>query len=193
MLVALASALTGCRSNLDRAIGLASARNQILQRPPTRERNFVRHPRTGRVFEESNGLFLGDGTFVRDGVQREWWPEGALRSERWYVQDLPRGLWVHYWRNGALRLVHRHDPDRATPYVAWHPNGAVAARGQAVSALRVGPWTLYHEHGALRASGSYAGGVRVGAWVLYDRDGVWSERGSYRNGVRVGEWETRTP
>lgn len=194
--VALAAAvltLAGCRSRLDRAVDLATARNAVLRRPATREQNFVRDRRTGEVLEEINGVFLGDGTFIRDGVQREWWPGGVLRSERWYVDDLPEGLWVDYWRNGSLRRVHRHDRDRATRYVSWHPNGVIAARGQAISGLRVGHWILRREHGALLAEGAYAGGARTGPWVLYDRDGVWAERGSYRGGARVGEWEWRTP
>lgn len=168
---------------------VATARNARLAAPPAREHFFVRDPVTGAPEREVSGLYRPDGALIRDGVQREWYPGGALRDELFFEMDTPRGTWRRFWRNGALRFVHEHDPRLPTPMVFWHPNGVVAAKGEAISGLRVGPWVERWPNGALRSKGAWSAGNEAGEWSYYDESGRLVERGRFRSGVKVGEWE----
>lgn len=194
LLALLAGSLAlGCRSKLGVAVGVATERNRALGAPPKREHFFVRDPGSGTPSEEVSGLYRSDGTFIRDGVQREWYSNGALHWERWFERDVPVGVWTRYWKNGGLRFVHEHDPSAATPMVVWHPNGVVAAEGNAIAGLRVGPWTERWPNGALRSTGEWDAGGEAGLWEYFDESGALTARGRYRSGVRIGEWERPEP
>ena len=61
---------------------------------------------------------------------------------------------------------------RHGPFMAYHPNGALASEGSYVHGKEHGPWRDYHENGQLAAEGEYADGVEVGTWHYWDASGA---------------------
>lgn len=74
---------------------------------------------------------------------------------------------------------------REGTWVYYHPDGAVAARGQYVNGRLHGPWEVYWPDGRQRARGKYRLGYRDGAWKLWNADGSPdpAEAGEYDAGV----------
>lgn len=176
--------------------GLASA--CLVQRPPpdapsvsaTRETRQSRFP-DGTPRSEWHVLAWPDGRVERDGPEREFHPNGTLRSEGRFAHGVPVGVWRTWFADGRPRS----EVDFGTPGSSaltrerfWHPNGALAAEGPAVAGVREGAWSYWSEAGLLLRAGAYRAGRRDGPWVFYGPDGSERARGSYELGVRVGSW-----
>jgi hypothetical protein len=146
--------------------------------------------RTGKVIEFSERRRLASGRTVKDGVERRWYADGALRSERFYDQGEPTGRWKSWWEDGALRSDYTFHPlGEPTVMTWWHPNGRLSAQGPARRGTREGEWTYWYEDGTVREQGSFVLGVKDGEWSFFWEDGSLRSRGRYANGDRVGQWE----
>jgi len=146
--------------------------------------------RTGKVVEHSERTRLEDGRSVKHGVERRWYPNGALRSERYFDEGEPTGRWKSWWEDGSLRSDYTFHPlAEPTLMTFWHANGRRSAQGMARRGTREDEWTQWYENGVVREHGTYLLGVKDGEWTYYWEDGSLRSRGRYANGERVGNWE----
>lgn len=60
---------------------------------------------------------------------------------------------------------------RHGPFVAYHPNGAIASEGNYVQGVESGSWRDYHDNGRVAAEGMYTDGVETGVWRYWNSDG----------------------
>ena len=60
-------------------------------------------------------------------------------------------------------------------------------QGKIKDGKRHGPWVKYHENGQLSAKGTFKDGGRDGPWVWYNEDGTVDEEytGPFKDGVKV--------
>ncbi len=176
--------------------GLASA--CLVQRPlpdapsasATRELRQSRFP-DGTPRSEWSVLAWPDGRVERDGVEREFHPNGTLRSEGSFAHGVPVGVWRTWFADGRPRSeVDFGSPDASTTTRErfWHANGQLAAEGPAAGGVREGPWSYWSENGLPLRAGAYRAGRRDGPWVFYDSRGSKRAEGSYELGARVGSW-----
>jgi len=134
-------------------------------------------------------LFEG-GKIVPHGRDTEWYPDGVVRSERFFENGEPTGKWTTAWPDGSPRSECSFtDPPRSRPMLWWHENGVLSTEGTARNGVREGTWTSYHANGVKSMQGDYAGGKRQGEWSFWNQDGELVERGEFQAGVRVGDWK----
>jgi antitoxin component YwqK of YwqJK toxin-antitoxin module len=146
-----------------------------------------------RPKSETGWLLLGDGTSVKDGVERRWYENGNLEYERHWTRDRPSGLWRSWFESGAQRFEHHHDPERATTMTWWHESGAISSRGDARAGVREGTWRGDHPGGTRAFEGAFVANRRDGFWTFWYPDGSLETSGHYRQGERVGVWENHAP
>ena len=60
---------------------------------------------------------------------------------------------------------------RETPYIQYHKDGSVWAKGQKVDGVDVGYWEWFRVDGTKMRSGTFENGQQVGEWTTYDKQG----------------------
>ena len=102
------------------------------------------------------------------GVWREWYPTGVLRSELTFDSGQPDGLWSD-----------------------WYEDGAPRSHGEYVDGEETGPWRFWHPDGGLAEQGSMRGGARDGAWSGWHPNGRDHYRRVYEQGSLLSwqEWD----
>jgi len=165
-----------------------------LERPPPTSSVEVErsnHPGGQHLRREAQVLVWSDGRRERHGFEREYFPDGTLREERFYEHDRSTGVWRSWYRDATPRSEVDFGDGRApAPSRYWHPGGQLAAEGPTLAGIRVGHWDFWSESGEPLRAGSYVDGLRDGHWTFWE-DGLLSAEGDYRAGQRVGRWRIR--
>ncbi len=60
---------------------------------------------------------------------------------------------------------------KAEPYIKYHRDGSVWAKGQMLDGVQEGYWEWFRKDETIMRSGSFLEGKQVGEWITYDRDG----------------------
>jgi antitoxin component YwqK of YwqJK toxin-antitoxin module len=63
------------------------------------------------------------------------------------------------------------EPGRVEPYVKYHKDGSIWAKGTTVDGVPTGYWEWFRKDGTKLRSGHFENGYQVGEWITYDRDG----------------------
>ena len=72
------------------------------------------------------------------------------------------------------------------PYVAYHPNGKLAAQGQFENGLKVGLWTFFDESGVLESTSEFKDGGWHGQRIKYFPNGKPERVEEYKDGRKNG-------
>ena len=83
-----------------------------------------------------------------DGLQKVYFPNGALKYIRSYTMGKKDGVWTELYPNGAKR--------RLRSYKQGIPHG---------------PWNTWFSNGQIESTGTYQQGRREGAWMFYTKKG----------------------
>jgi len=172
----------------------------------------------GYVFK--NGTMIGEGITndegLRDGPWKEYYPNGALKSEGLYDEGKRIGQWKFYHPNGQLEQIGSYNKEgkedgqwtwyyangnllREESYfngmidghsVEYEKDGTVIAEGDYIEDRRNGNWVFnYGDH---KSEGEYFDGMRNGLWKNYYSDGTLSFEGSFiednPNGKHTWYW-----
>lgn len=60
---------------------------------------------------------------------------------------------------------------RSTPYILYHNDGSIWAKGQTTNGKEDGHWTWFRKDGTKMRSGYFKNGKRIGKWTTYDIKG----------------------
>jgi hypothetical protein len=82
----------------------------------------------------------------------------------------------------ALWCERERDGVQHGPYVAWHPNGAVAESGRYANGQRQGTWTRFWQSGGRRAQVHFDGGQEHGVLLVWDELGRQEREIRYEHG-----------
>jgi antitoxin component YwqK of YwqJK toxin-antitoxin module len=108
------------------------------------------------------------------------------------------GLWTWFGTGGVKEYQANYVKNNANgPAIAWHPNGAVKARGTFRDGWLSGPWISYWDNGQVRSKGRAEGNEyerndikhprKVGQWVYLNKDGSLHHANNYVNNASVGQ------
>ena len=166
----------------------------------------------GAIFDQdelvAEGITLKDGT--KDGVWREFWPNGQVRAEGLYESGLREGIWTFYritsekeqegnYRQGVFHgtwtwwyldgEIHREeDYTRGKldgEFLELDTVGGVLVKGTFVGGDPEGPW-IRNVHNHLE-EGNYLSGQKDGVWRMTDASDVVRFEGMYSFGQPVGK------
>jgi len=190
LLATLLACSPGCRSKLDLPKGDAPP---AAQEPDPTGRADVRREFdevTGKLVHESAILVVPGRGAIKHGVERVWYPSGALHWEREFRYGKPSGVWRSWWENGQPRTeCYYFGPDVERTMTFWREDGKLAAQGPACDGSRRGRWKLWWSSGQLSDQGEYRGGFREGPWEAWSEDGKRRFEIVYERSVRVSKRE----
>ena len=142
---------------------------------------------TGNVVRRWSIRYAANGQAFLDGPELLYWPDGALRAERNWVDGEATGLWKSFYANGTLKMRVSH-VDYPTSMVFFHPDGTVSAQGLASKGVKNGDWAHFHSDGSLSHQGAYVRGMKQGTWTYYHPGGGLAKRGNYLDAHATGDW-----
>jgi antitoxin component YwqK of YwqJK toxin-antitoxin module len=142
------------------------------------------------------GVIIGEGVFTdageKEGLWKEYYPDGKLKATGVYNKDEREGVWKFYYPSGQLEQVGAYlngEPDSVWKW--YHANGQLMREENFYNGLSDGLMTEYNADGKVIIQGDYIEGKREGKW-FYD-EGDNRDEGEYVEGMRNGLWESFYP
>ena len=122
----------------------------------------------------------------RQGSWKYYYPNGEIREEINYVNNLMEGHNTKYFQGGKMQIEANYLGGRKDgEYKRYFLSGQVAVEGEYVYGQRDGKWTDYYEDGQTKSEREYKKGIRDGSWKSYDRKGNLLSDITFKNGVDV--------
>ncbi len=138
------------------------------------------------------GILVGEGVYDEEGVKQGLWKEyydsGELRSEGKYEDGVRVGEWKFYYKNTKLEQKGKYIKGKPEGDWRWfHENGNPWREEVFSKGKEDGPAIEYNDTGLVVAKGEYIEGEREGPWIF--EYGDYKEEGSYKDGLEDGEWK----
>ncbi|MEM7552026.1 MAG: membrane-binding protein [Bacteroidota bacterium] len=120
---------------------------------------------------------------IREGSYRSYFYSGKLKSEGFYVNNKPAGIWTYYFENGNPKMEGEiRNLSNFGHWVYYHENGRKKMEGKMIEGKRDGPWKFYYETGEQKSEGEFLNGIREGLWSYFYEQGELKAQAFYRNG-----------
>jgi antitoxin component YwqK of YwqJK toxin-antitoxin module len=145
----------------------------------------------GYIFK--SGQVIGEGIIddegLRDGAWREYYPNGAVKSEGNYNKGKRIGQWKFYHPNGQLEQIGSYNKDgKEDGTWTWYfATGDLLREESYFNGMIDGYSVEYDEYGVVIAEGEYIEDYREGLWKF--NYGDHKSEGEYLNGMRHGKWK----
>jgi antitoxin component YwqK of YwqJK toxin-antitoxin module len=125
----------------------------------------------------------------RQGPWQGLYPNGVMRYQGQFVDDMPTGTFRYYYTDGALRAELHHQPGKETvAAIYFHRNRQRMAVGQFSNNQRVGLWRFFSDMGVKLAENHYQNGLLQGQAITFFPQGTIAETVEYRSGQKHGDW-----
>ena len=146
----------------------------------------------GYLFEEGWLRYEGitDMNGLRQGLWKEYYPTGELRSQGKYKNSKPIGQWKFFFPDKTVEIVgdYNQKGQKHGEWVWFYPSGDTMTVSYYEDGDLDGPYVEYDEEGQPVTRGEYVAGYEEGVW--YYRNGTSVETGRYDGGKRTGLWTT---
>ncbi|MEZ5198610.1 MAG: hypothetical protein R2764_20160 [Bacteroidales bacterium] len=145
----------------------------------------------GYIFRQ--GKVVGEGIIdeagIKDGSWKEFFANGALKSEGIYDKGKRIGEWKFYHPNGQLEQVGSYNKDGKEDgaWLWYFATGELLRDESYFNGMIDGLSTEYDEYGSVIAEGEYIEDYREGKWVF--NYGDHKSEGEYLSGARDGMWK----
>ena len=149
----------------------------------------------GYVF--NNGFLRYEGITDHDGKRqglwKEYYPNGELRSIGKYLNSIMVDEWKFYFEDKRIEMVGSYNKKgkKVGEWLWYYPDGSPLTIENYVDGDLDGPYVEYDEEGKELSKGEYIVGEKDGAWVY--RYGEMLEKGSYDDGRQNGTWRVSYP
>lgn len=122
----------------------------------------------------------------QDGVVKDYYPSGALKSEEAYQRGQLQGISKAYYESGALLAeVHYKDGKQHGPFTAYYESGAKKAEATYQDGKEEGIVRGFYEDGTLMRESTFTAGVLNGSAKQYYPSGALHIEDTVRNGTVV--------
>ncbi len=135
-------------------------------------------------------LLLAVGfTACNDGIKRERWDDGAIKSELRYEGELLNGVSKWYFQNGNLQVQANYvDNKLEGKLTRWHEDGIVSEECWYKSGVRDSLRRSYSAKGVLVSEEHYTHGELNGEVKKWYENGQVFMEGQYADGMLDGSW-----
>ncbi|MFI1744392.1 hypothetical protein [Thalassobellus sediminis] len=147
------------------------------------------------VYKEyyKNGALKVECTYVnnkRSDVYRLFYDTGELKSEVVYVKGLKQGVFNQFFKNGKLKLESFYIDDKLSGlWSQYYESGEKKWEVEYLNDSREGFYKQYHENGKLKVEGVNIQYYKNGKEKQFDQNGNLVWQGSYIDGQFDGVWE----
>ena len=153
-----------------------------------------------------------DKNKLKQGIWKEFYPNGKLHFERMYVDDQLNGYYKEYEENGNLRFAIRYENGKVINDApnesesidirnVFDENGVLISSGPYKDNIPVGIHRAYASDGSVSSAKIYDNsgnvistgiindkGEKSGDWKDYYSSGELRDEGKYENNMRTGSW-----
>ena len=144
----------------------------------------------GYVFADGILRYEGitDMNGLRQGLWKEYYPSGELRSKGKYKNSRPVGIWKFYFEDKTVEIEGEYNSkgQKTGAWVWFYPNGDTMTVANYDDGDLEGSYVEYDEQGKPLVKGQYVAGLEEGGW--YYRNGTSEETGKYEGGRKEGLW-----
>jgi antitoxin component YwqK of YwqJK toxin-antitoxin module len=146
----------------------------------------------GYVF--ANGIVRYEGITDEDGKRqglwKEYYPTGELKSMGHYVNSNQEGDWKFYFENQKVEVEGRYKNGKKDGSWYWfYQNGETLQEENWDNGKLDGDFFEYNEAGEIIVKGEYLEGTEEGEWFYIQGNAI--EKGVYYDGMRTGLWTTK--
>jgi antitoxin component YwqK of YwqJK toxin-antitoxin module len=127
-------------------------------------------------------LVMESNPLVREGLSREYYKSGKLRSETNYIANEASGKFAFYSEDGSLAMEGTlKNGLRDGRFTEWHPDGRVKIECGYKNGHLDGSWSEYYDADGSpkKLEAHYSYGALTGRYVLYKIDGLIKEERHY--------------
>lgn len=168
-------------------LDVASETNLFMEPNPCNCRGTIKIHQTCydemQVYSQSCGIC----TSLRNGTFRTYWPNGRLRTENNYVDELFHGPQKYYLETGELLKEEQYEQDALRSLKSYYRNGNLEVELTCDWAEEVhGFYKKYYENGYLKSRVMYEYGKREGLFKSYNEDGYLKFVAYYTRGKFEG-------
>jgi antitoxin component YwqK of YwqJK toxin-antitoxin module len=107
-------------------------------------------------------ILSGQNPEAKNGVYYSHYPNGELKAEYSFVNNLPDSQWKYYDENGIIVEI------RSYRMGEFH-----------------GTWKTFNKHGILTSIAHYKNNLKHGTWIIKDDDGEWVYKIEYDDGEKI--------
>jgi antitoxin component YwqK of YwqJK toxin-antitoxin module len=146
----------------------------------------------GYVF--ANGILKYEGITDEDGKRqglwKEFYPTGEIKSEGNYVNSNKEEVWKFYFENQKIEVKGKYKNGKKEGTWYWYyPNGELLQEENWSKGKLDGAFFEYNENGEIIVKGAYFEGTEEGEWLYIQGNAI--EKGVYYDGMRTGLWTTK--
>ncbi len=135
-----------------------------------------------------------DAKGKKQGAWAKTWPNGKLRYEGAFKDDLPKDTFKHYNEDGQLTTIQVYAPNGIDSRAQhFHADGSLMAVGKYAGKEKDSTWTYYDSEGKTRKVEQFRSGKLHGEQITYFDNGQPSEKAIYENGTITGVRKTWFP
>ena len=141
---------------------------------------------TKKMMENQQGMPKAGDT-IPDGIIKEYYENGRVKTIRTYKQGVPEGISQFYYDNGDPMFTHNYSNGNKDGLSRWYyRNGMVKYEYEYKGGLLDGMIYKYYQSGKLAAAWTYRNGKREGTTTSYNRDGSIKAEWNYRSDTLDG-------
>lgn len=151
-----------------------------------------------------------DNLGKKRGKWMEFYDNGMVAKEGYYMNDLRNGIFKYYNRKGDLTNLEKYKDgelvkDSEESIIldirnTYYSDGSIKSSGGYVDGKKQGVHRIYDETGKIASGEVYHQGLKTatgmvdqsgdyqGSWELYYEDGSVKAKGDYENNLRTGDW-----
>lgn len=147
-----------------------------------------------KVYE--NGVLIAEGLTDSlgryQGLWKEFYTTGEIRSEGSYTDSKRFGKWKFYYRNGKIEQTGDYKNGKPNGNWFWYFEGGNLLREETyINGLEDGLSTEYSDSNTVVAKGDYVNGLKQGPWLEYSGD--MKMEGNYNDGEMTDTWKSYYP
>lgn len=106
-----------------------------------------------------------------------FYPDGSLFSEGQYVDGMPEGQWIYYYKSGTIQLMKNYSEGNLHgQYTAYYKSGRKSISCIYKNNDYDGYYVKYNSYGNKESEGWYVDGQKEGNWFFYFSNGKLSNK-----------------
>ena len=148
--------------------------------------HWIIYNKTKKLPDYTDDQMVEEGVYVngkKEGVWRQYWNNGKVKSETTYKNNLQSGSAKIYYKNGSISeegtwIGGKWDGS----YKLYYENGNLSYEWNYVNGKREGQQKYYFENGKVLYDGSWKGGNESGVLKEYNEDGQLLAEKNYNDG-----------
>lgn len=126
---------------------------------------------------------------LKQGYWEKKYPNGKIKYQAHFKNDVPVGEFKRYYNNGQLfaRIIYDNEGKGTGDATYYWDDGKLLAKGKLVNIKqKQGEWKIYNVQGKLLRTINYDKGVKNGLQTTYFHEGGVAEKANFVNGKKEG-------